>query len=118
MSLQMAYISHRKEIAEFIRQQKFRDMEERQKAKKLGLLLTCNCCFDDQILQKDIVTCENGCTFCKQCVEKSVEVAFGNAKLDFLCLRDCKSHFSLQTLQVMHKITFFICYYYFYGYHF
>lgn len=96
----MAYITHKEEIVNYMKKQKKIEELERQYAKENGLLQTCNCCFDDEILEREIVTCENSCAFCKQCVQKSVEVAFGSGKLEFGCLTDCQSHFSLQTLQV------------------
>lgn len=101
----MAYIIHKEEILEYMKEQKKDEELERQYAKKNGLLRTCNCCFDDEILERDIVTCENGCGFCKQCVQKSVEVAFGDGKLEFGCLTNCQSQFSLQTLQVSFSIS-------------
>lgn len=71
-----------------------------KEAKEKGLLETCSCCFDDEVLVKNIYNCENGCKFCKCCIQKSSEVRFGEGKLDFPCLNNCDSAFSLQTLQV------------------
>lgn len=96
----MAYLKHKQEILNYMKEQKLREEEERENAKKNGLLQTCNCCFDDEVLDKDTTRCENGCIFCKQCVQKSVEVAFGDGKLEFNCLANCPSYFGLQTIQV------------------
>lgn len=97
----MAYVKHKREILEYLEGQKVKDCKEREIAKKYGLMQTCNCCFDDEVLEREITKCENGCIFCKQCVQKSVEVAFGDGKLEFPCLTNCSSHFSLQTVQVI-----------------
>lgn len=98
--LQIAFIEHRKEILDYISKNKLIEKEELIEAKTLGLLHTCNCCYDDEVLFKNSACCEKGCLFCKSCVEKSVEVAFGEGKLDFMCLLDCGAQFDLRTLQV------------------
>lgn len=90
-------------------------MEEIEKisAKSLGLLHTCNCCYDDEVLLKNTALCEKGCLFCKTCVERSVEIAFGEGKLNFMCLADCGAQFDLHTLQVCH-LSFtikYLCYF-------
>lgn len=105
----MAFISHKDEILEYIKTMKQKEREERSRAKKYGLLETCNCCFDSEVLLADTVHCQNGCNFCKYCLQKSVEVAFGEGRLQFPCLSSCSSSFSIQTLQVtgaLRKIIF------------
>lgn len=61
---------------------------------------TCNCCYDDEVLPIDIVFCNNGCEFCRTCVEKSVLISFGEGILVYNCLAGCTATFSVQTLQV------------------
>lgn len=65
-----------------------------------GLVLTCNCCFDDAVLLEDTFECCLNCTFCKDCIKSSVEIAFGDGKLKFNCLGNCEGQFSMQVLQV------------------
>lgn len=96
---EIAYYQHRDEILEYIKLKKEEKKLEIQKAKQAGLLETCACCFDDEILPNEILTCSKGCHFCKDCIKKSVEVAFGDGKINFPCLADCSAEFSLQTIQ-------------------
>lgn len=105
----MAFLTHKKEILQHIKDLKVQKEIEKQVAKEKGQLLTCNCCFDDEVLESNSEMCEKGCIFCKECIQKSVEVTFGQGKLEFLCLSNCKAQFSLQALQVKIKqiITFF-----------
>ncbi|KAF2886030.1 hypothetical protein ILUMI_20143, partial [Ignelater luminosus] len=80
---------------------KVKEAKEKLEAKEAGLLQTCSCCYDDEVMPKDIYKCENGCVFCKNCVRSGAEVAFGDGKLDFVCLNNYTSHFNLQTLQAV-----------------
>ena len=46
------------------RKQEFRDDQIRL-AKDNGTLQTCDCCCDDQLLDDDMITCENHHRFCQ-----------------------------------------------------
>lgn len=48
----------------------------------------------------DIVYCDKGHKFCKECVRRGAEIEIGQGKLDFPCLQNCDAKFSLQILQV------------------
>ncbi|KAB0794949.1 hypothetical protein PPYR_11788 [Photinus pyralis] len=96
---EIAFYDHQEEITQFLSQRKLQEEMERKQAKAAGLLQTCACCYDDEIMPNDIASCEAGCMFCKYCVRKSAEIAFGDGKLDFPCLGDCESHFTLPVLQ-------------------
>ncbi|XP_001812033.3 uncharacterized protein LOC100142249 isoform X1 [Tribolium castaneum] len=98
---EIAYLAHKREITEYVNEIKKRETVEREEVKSLGLMQTCNCCYDEEVLPREIYTCQNNCEFCKSCIVKSVEVAFGEGKLDFPCLASCESSFSLQTLQAV-----------------
>ncbi|XP_044269250.1 uncharacterized protein LOC123014283 [Tribolium madens] len=98
---EIAYLGHRREITDYVNEIKQRENLEREEVKSLGLMQTCNCCYDEEVLPREIYTCENNCEFCKSCIVKSVEVAFGEGKLSFPCLASCESSFSLQTLQAV-----------------
>ncbi|RZC39657.1 E3 ubiquitin-protein ligase RNF216-like, partial [Asbolus verrucosus] len=98
---EIAYCAHEKEINEYLDEIKNKEEAERREAVSQGLMKTCGCCYDEAVLPRDIFSCENGCSFCKSCIVKSTEVLFGEGKLDFPCLMNCPSYFSLQTLQVL-----------------
>ncbi|KAI4471115.1 ubiquitin conjugating enzyme 7 interacting protein-related [Holotrichia oblita] len=96
---EIAYLDHRSEIKRYLEEKETKEKEEREQAKQNGWLRTCNCCYNDEVMPKNIVSCENGCDFCNECVKTSAEILFGEGKLDFPCLQDCGSAFSLQTLK-------------------
>ncbi|CAH1372306.1 unnamed protein product, partial [Tenebrio molitor] len=98
---EIAYYSHEQAINKYLLEMKQKEETEREEAKNKGLLKTCSCCYDDEVLPKDIYCCENKCEFCKSCIIKSTEVRFGEGKLDFPCLLNCSSSFSLQILQAV-----------------
>lgn len=70
-----------------------------EEARKAGALLTCGCCFSDDLLTEEIVTCSEGHLFCRNCVTKSTEVLMGDGKIDFPCLEDCGAFFHVETLK-------------------
>ncbi|KAK5647902.1 hypothetical protein RI129_002794 [Pyrocoelia pectoralis] len=98
---EIAFYDNQNDIELFLNQRKLEEEMERERAKVAGLLQTCSCCFDDEVMIKDVRSCESGCVFCKDCVRKGAEVAFGDGKLNFPCFGDCSSHFSLQVLQAV-----------------
>ncbi|KAF2880357.1 hypothetical protein ILUMI_25820, partial [Ignelater luminosus] len=98
---EIAFIEHGNEIKEYLKLKKVKETKEKLEAKEAGLLQTCSCCYDDDVMPKDIYKCKNGCVFYKDCVCSGAEVAFGDGKLDFVCLNNCTSHFNLQTLQAV-----------------
>ncbi|GLV35265.1 lethal (2) k09913 [Carabus blaptoides fortunei] len=98
---EIAYVKHRSEIMNYIKQQEEMKIEARRTAKEAGLMKTCGCCFDDEVMVEDIACCEAGHIFCKDCVRKGCEVVIGQGKLHFPCLELCDSYFSLQILQAV-----------------
>lgn len=91
---------------ECLDKKKIAENEEIERFKKEGLMKTCNCCYDEEILPKNIVTCAKGCEFCTSCVEKSIMIAFSEGRLEYNCLSDCPESFTLQTIQVCKLIIY------------
>ncbi|KAF5272774.1 hypothetical protein FQA39_LY07801 [Lamprigera yunnana] len=98
---EIVFYEHQDEIEQYLKEKRLKDEEERAHAKACGIMQTCLCCYDDEVMPRDIYTCQEGCIFCKDCIKKGVEVAFGDGKLNFLCLGNCTSYFSLQVLQAV-----------------
>ncbi|XP_066260335.1 uncharacterized protein [Euwallacea similis] len=97
---ELAYFEHKNEILKFLQVKKQKDAEERKYAKELGLLQSCGCCFDEEVMPTDILTCQGGCRFCRDCIKRSTEVAFSESKTNYPCLSaECQAEFSLQVLQ-------------------
>ena len=49
------------------RKQKFEDAKRNQN------LLECTCCYVDELLDEDMLTCPEGHMFCKECVKRFAE---------------------------------------------
>ncbi|GLV34113.1 hypothetical protein CBL_00042 [Carabus blaptoides fortunei] len=96
----IAYVQNKKEIIAYIEGQRTTRKRKISEAKGSGVLNSCECCYDDEILVDETIRCENGHTFCKTCVRKSCEVFMGQGKLDFHCLQNCQMQFSLYDLQM------------------
>ena len=67
----------------------------------------CQCCFDDTIPLKDLISCENDHMFCPGCVKRGCETAFGENKTEVECFSGCNSKFSLAIMRkVMDPVIF------------
>lgn len=100
MLQEIAYYEHRDEIEQYLEEKLKQKARLRAEAKEKNLLQTCNCCYDDEVMPSDVLTCGGGCKFCRDCIKKSVEICVGEGKVDFRCLSDCGEEFCLQTIQV------------------
>ena len=62
------------------------------KARKIkrgkGVLKECPCCFDNELLTEDLLSCPGGHPFCRSCIRQSTEVAVGEGRGRFPCLSD------------------------------
>lgn len=73
----------------------------KEEATLKGLMQTCECCFDSELIPEECYFCNNGCIFCKECIIKATEINLGNMIYDFPCLGSCDGEFSIVTLQVI-----------------
>ncbi|XP_070182008.1 E3 ubiquitin-protein ligase RNF216-like isoform X2 [Littorina saxatilis] len=65
-------------------------------------LYECNCCFEDECLFEEMNNCADGHLFCRQCIARSVEAAFGEGKTSFPCLTGfCEHQIPLSVLKVV-----------------
>eukprot|EP00466_Bigelowiella_natans_P009106 jgi/Bigna1/87649/estExt_fgenesh1_pg.C_220172 len=66
-----------------------------------GLLLTCECCFEDEVLPEDMVECNKGHPFCKECVRRTANEVIGLGKFRVGCLHmaGCSEEFPLFALK-------------------
>ncbi|RUS69907.1 hypothetical protein EGW08_022329 [Elysia chlorotica] len=73
-----------------------------EEAKAKGELFECCCCYDDECLFEDLTSCPEGHLFCKTCVVRSTEAAFGEMKTKFPCLTgECEQNIPLSILQAV-----------------
>ncbi|KAL3872808.1 hypothetical protein ACJMK2_036008 [Sinanodonta woodiana] len=97
---EVLYCQHKKEIADFLEEEKRQREQRVMKAKEKKELLECSCCFDDECLFEDMTSCADGHLFCKECVRRSTETVIGMGKTEFPCFTEsCEYKFTLSALQ-------------------
>lgn len=91
------------ELEEEIKKEKDRRANERQikieEAKQLGLLQECLCCYSDDCLPEDMISCKGGHVYCRDCIARGTDVAIGDGKTVIECLGHCKEEIGWQELQ-------------------
>jgi len=59
----------------------------------------CGCCFDSDI-EIRMLSCPAGHYFCKECIKRGSEAAFGDGKSELSCFEaNCKEQFELKTIE-------------------
>ncbi|KAK3591594.1 hypothetical protein CHS0354_013776 [Potamilus streckersoni] len=97
---EVQYCQHKQEIANYLEEEKRQREQRVMEAKEKDELFECSCCFDDECLFEDMMSCADGHLFCKECVRRSTETAIGVGKTEFLCLTgSCEHHFTISVLQ-------------------
>jgi len=98
----------------FLKEKKFLELEEdivkesirrtQAKEKKLaaarlaGVLVDCECCYDPECLEEEMVRCGGDHLYCRDCVETSTKVAMGEGKTTMECLGQCDEEITWQEL--------------------
>ncbi|XP_049838075.1 uncharacterized protein LOC126282429 [Schistocerca gregaria] len=104
---EVAFIENRQDIETYLNEKELKRVESLRKAKENNELLECGCCFDNEVLVEDVVTCAEGDIFCKTCLKKYAENQIGDGKTVFTCLSNCTAEFSLKMLQRVLKPSVF-----------
>jgi len=68
-------------------------------AKNEGIIFECQICFDEDCLLTEVVMCEKGCMFCRDCVRRSIEVQIGENINTVTCLANCGESISIPDIQ-------------------
>lgn len=97
----LAYAQHRSKIDGQIYAEAQRLEFARAEASATNSFLICGCCYRDDLLPEDCVTCIEGCLFCRECVRTGAEHCLAEAKTQYKCLSDCESTFTDGTLQLV-----------------
>ena len=91
------------ELEDDIKKEKDRRANERQmkieEAKRQGLLQECLCCYSDDCLPEDMISCKGGHVYCRDCIARGTDVAIGDGKTVIECLGHCKEEIGWQELQ-------------------
>ena len=86
---------------------KKRETERRQALEEARLsnsLVECGCCFNDECLGEDMVSCKAGHLYCKECIKRSTNVAMGEGNTIIRCLGQCEEEIPTKELQkAVHK---------------
>ncbi|KAL7303319.1 hypothetical protein TKK_0004509 [Trichogramma kaykai] len=104
---EMAYIKHKDAIKLHI--ENLRITEERlfKDLKEKNLLVTCQCCYNDECMPSKCALCNEGHTFCNDCVIRGTDSILADGGTHVQCFTECSSEFSLSTLQKVLKPTKF-----------
>ena len=78
----------------FIKTREARKARRLENARENKELVECGCCYDDEVLPEDTLTCSEGDhMFCKECVRRSTEEVVG--KIYILILSNIKLYIRL-----------------------
>ncbi|XP_066255060.1 uncharacterized protein [Euwallacea similis] len=98
---EVAYLKHRKLIRKVMKYKNQTYQEFKEEARILGLLETCGICGEDELIPEECFNCKKGCMFCRECIQKYVEVRMGDGLTNFPCCNECDSDFDVHVLQMV-----------------
>ena len=104
---ELQYSRKEEEVKKYIQRKESEYRRKVELAKENGSLLECSCCFNDECLEEDMLPCDSGHLFCRECVQRASEVAIGEGKHQLNCLGQCDEVFSLSILQKALKAATF-----------
>lgn len=100
---EMAYIKNIHLIEKHINDKIENEHKEFNTLKAKNQLLECQCCYDNECVPSKVSTCEEGHTFCNDCVIKGTDSKMGDSDTHIKCFTNCDAEFSLSTLQKILK---------------
>jgi len=68
-------------------------------ARLLDDLEECECCYSPDCLSEDMIKCQGGHLYCKECISRGTSVAIGDGKTIIECLGHCAEEIGWQELQ-------------------
>ncbi|KAK0046834.1 E3 ubiquitin-protein ligase RNF216 [Biomphalaria pfeifferi] len=96
------FTRNEQKVVDYPKEKELKRRQKVEEAKLNGQIYECCCCFDDECLFEELASCPEGHLFCKTCVIRSTESAFGEMKVVFPCLAGgCDQNISLNTLQTI-----------------
>ncbi|XP_066988324.1 LOW QUALITY PROTEIN: uncharacterized protein [Macrobrachium rosenbergii] len=108
---EQCYVRMELEIKEYLLKKEENKRRAFLWAKAANQLQECGCCYDDEILEEDMDSCnspEMKHKFCCNCIRRFAEEEIGQGRINFRCLEgDCKAEFSLGTLKKLLKPSVF-----------
>ncbi|XP_065160017.1 E3 ubiquitin-protein ligase RNF216-like isoform X2 [Atheta coriaria] len=103
MFQELAYVMHRDLINNYLKIRTSSYERAYKEAEAANQLQTCRTCFEEGLLlmPEESYQCTNGCNFCKQCMIRGCEVAYGDGLLEIDCFDGCGATFSDYILQMV-----------------
>ncbi|KAJ8678403.1 hypothetical protein QAD02_014190 [Eretmocerus hayati] len=96
---ELAFIKHKHDIQKHISELKFKENQLFQELKEKNLLLTCQCCYNDECMPMKCSECNVGHLFCSECIIRGTESTLADGKAHVRCFAECESEFPLNILQ-------------------
>uniref|UniRef100_T1J9K2 RING-type domain-containing protein n=1 Tax=Strigamia maritima TaxID=126957 RepID=T1J9K2_STRMM len=105
---ELQYLELADDIKDYQKKKKDEKKRKVDDARCAGTLMTCECCFEDELLLEDMLPCVDDHLFCKDCIRRQAEINIGANNLHFPCFNGyCKKHFSMKVLQSCLKANIF-----------
>ena len=95
-----AFLSLEAAIEELKNQKELEQAGRLEAARAAGLLQECPCCYGEDNLEEEMVSCEAGHLFCRECVSGAASVVMGEEKTQVVCPGDCEQEFSWRQLEL------------------
>ena len=92
------FIELEKDIANEKKQLAVKKKEQMEAARLAGGLQDCLWCYDD-CLEEDMIPCQGGHLYCRECISRGAAVSIGDGKTIIECLGHCKEEIVWQNLQ-------------------
>ncbi|XP_071539421.1 uncharacterized protein [Panulirus ornatus] len=108
---ELCYVRMQTEIKEHLLKREENKRRAFMWARATYQLQECGCCFDDEVLEEDMETCNatgSKHKFCVNCIRRFAEEEIGQGRTSFRCLDgECTAEFSLNTLKKVMKPAVF-----------
>ncbi|XP_001603062.1 uncharacterized protein LOC100119259 [Nasonia vitripennis] len=96
---EMAFVKNKKYIQNHVDTLKAKEEELFKALQEKNLLITCQCCFNDECMPTKSAECNSGHIFCFDCIIRGTESKLADGEAHVKCFTNCESEFSLATLQ-------------------
>ena len=99
---ELCFLRNEKQIKDYIRNKELERQKKFERAKQSNTLAECICCYNNELLDEDMLPCTVEHLFCKECVKSYAETNISSCKYEFVCLEGkCEGKFDLATIKTV-----------------